>query len=137
MHVNFTIKNIYENISLAKLDPVVGIRIVSLAGDDAFSFYAAEIGPDKKVGAHYHAEGIEIYQLVEGKGVFHIGKPVGEGKTTWITSAKVKKGDCFTVQAGETHQLINDQKERLIVLFGCPKAHLSHDRTMVKGYGEM
>lgn len=98
--------------------------------------YAAELGPYKKVGAHYHVAGVEIYQIVEGNGVIHIGKPIGDGKTNWISSAKVKEGDCFTIQAGEVHQLINDQECRLIALFGCPKSHLSNDRTMVNGYGE-
>lgn len=137
MNIKFPISNIYESISSAALDPAVGIRIVPLAGDDAFSFYAAELGPHRKVAAHYHSAGLELYQIVEGNGVIHIGKPIGAGKTDWISSAKVRTGDCFAIQAGEVHQLINDQEERLIVLFGCPKSHLSHDRTIVKGYGEM
>lgn len=130
-----SIQNIYEKIQTAPLDPAVGIRVVPLVGDDAFTLFAAEIGPRKRVGAHYHAEGLEIYQIVEGRGEMHIGKPLGDGRTAWHATANVRKGDCFTIQAGEVHQLINDHDERLVALFGCAKAHLSTDRTMVQGYG--
>lgn len=130
-----SIQNIYEKIKSAPLDPAVGIRVVPLVGDDAFMLFAAEIGPRKRVGAHFHGTGLEIYQIVEGRGEMHIGKPLGDGQTHWRATALVEKGDCFTVQEGEVHQLINDHDERLIALFGCPKSHLSTDRTMVQGFG--
>jgi mannose-6-phosphate isomerase-like protein (cupin superfamily) len=130
---SISIQNIYEKIKSAPLDPAVGIRVVPLVGDDAFTLFAAEIGPRKRVGAHFHAEGLEIYQIVEGRGEMHLGKTLGDGQTEWRAVANVQKGDCFTVQAGEVHQLINDHDERLVALFGCPKSHLSTDRTMVQG----
>ena len=132
---SLNVKNIYDQIVSAPLDPAVGIRVVPLTGNDDFTFFAAEIGPRKRVGAHYHDQGAEIYQIVEGQGVIHIGKPTGEGRTNWISATAVKKGDCFTIQSGEVHQLINDNDARLVALFGCPKSHLSTDRTMVKGFG--
>ena len=135
MPAAISIQNIYEKIKSAPLDPAVGIRVVPLVGDDSFTLFAAEIGPRKRVGAHFHATGLEIYQIVEGRGDMHVGKPIGEGQTAWHAAVAVQKGDCFTVQEGEVHQLINDHDERLIALFGCPKSHLSTDRTMVKGYG--
>ena len=135
MQTQISIENIYEKIKSAPLDPAVGIRVVPLVGDDAFTLFAAEIGPHKRVGAHFHGEGLEIYQIVEGRGDMHVGKPLGDGQTEWHATARVQKGDCFTVQAGEVHQLINDHDERLIALFGCPKSHLSTDRTMVQGFG--
>jgi len=134
MQTQISIENIYEKIKSAPLDPAVGIRVVPLVGDDAFTLFAAEIGAHKRVGAHFHGTGLEIYQIVEGRGEMHIGKPLGDGQTAWYASATVQKGDCFTVQEGEVHQLINDHDERLIALFGCPKSHLSTDRTMVKGF---
>lgn len=129
-----SIQNIYEKIQSAPLDPAVGIRVVPLVGDDAFTLFAAEIGPHKRVGAHFHGTGLEIYQIVEGRGEMHLGTPLGDGQTKWHAVANVQKGDCFTVQEGEVHQLINDHDERLIALFGCPKSHLSTDRTMVQGF---
>ena len=135
MPAAISIQNIYEKIKSAPLDPAVGIRVVPLVGDDAFTLFAAEIGPRKRVGAHFHATGLEIYQIVEGRGEMHLGKPLGNGQTAWHAVANVQKGDCFTVQEGEVHQLINDHDERLIALFGCPRSHLSTDRTMVKGVG--
>lgn len=135
MQTQISIQNIYEKIKSAPLDPAVGIRVVPLVGDEAFTLFAAEIGAHKRVGAHFHAAGPEIYQIVEGRGEMHIGKPRGDGQIEWLATATVQKGDCFTVQEGEVHQLINDHDERLIALFGCPKSHLSTDRTMVKGFG--
>ena len=131
---SISIQNIYEKIQSAPLDPAVGIRVVPLVGDDAFTLFAAEIGAHKRVGAHFHATGLEIYQIVEGRGEMHLGKPLADGQTEWHAVANVQKGDCFTVQEGEVHQLINDHDERLIALFGCPKSHLSTDRTMVQGF---
>ena len=134
MQTQIAIENIYEKIKSAPLDPAVGIRVVPLVGDEAFTLFAAEIGAHKRVGAHFHAAGVEIYQIVESRGEMHIGKPLGDGQTAWHASATVQKGDCFTVGEGEVHQLINDHDERLIALFGCPKSHLSTDRTMVQGF---
>ena len=135
MQTPISIQNIFDKIKSAPLDPAVGIRVVPLVGDDSFTLFAAEIGPHKRVGAHFHGAGLEIYQIVEGRGDMHVGKPIGDGQTAWRAAAAVQKGDCFTVQEGEVHQLINDHDEPLIALFGCPKSHLSTDRTMVKGFG--
>ena len=76
----FLVNNIYKSLSKAKLDPTVGIRILHLFGDDKLSFYAAEIYPKKKVGAHYHPTGSELYQIVQGAGEIHIGKPINKNK---------------------------------------------------------
>ena len=131
---SINIQNIFEKIKSAPQDPVVGIRVVPLVGGDAFTLFAAEIGAHKRVGAHIHAAGPEIYQIVEGRGEMHTGKHLGDGQTAWHAVANVQKGDCFTVQEGEVHQLINDHDERLVALIGCSKSHLSTDWTMVAGY---
>ena len=67
--------NLYEKIENAKLDDVVGIRIAHLTGNDEFSLFGAEIAPRRKVGAHYHKSGIEMYKIVEGNGIMHTGLP--------------------------------------------------------------
>lgn len=130
------VQNLYEQLQTAPLDPAVGIRVIPLVGDDSFTLFAAEIGPRKRVGAHYHAEGLEIYQIVEGAGIMHIGQPLADGRTRWLSATPVKTGDCFMVGTGEVHQLVNLQDSSLIALFGCPRAHLSSDRFMAQGVAD-
>jgi len=128
------INNLFEKIESAKLDEAVGIRIAHLTGSEEFSFFGAEIGPLKKVGAHYHKSGLEIYQIVVGRGKMHLGIPDSDNNVKWTRSLNVTKGDCFTVNEGEVHQLINELDSKLVAIFGCPKSHLSTDRIVVKGY---
>ncbi|MFA6251540.1 MAG: cupin domain-containing protein [Candidatus Paceibacterota bacterium] len=126
---NFQIKNIFDNISKGEMDQVAGIKITHLAGGEDLSFYLAEIESHKKINAHYHADGTEIYQIFEGSGEIRISK--NENTNHWDIKKIVKKGDCFSVQEGEVHQLVNTGEEKLILLFACPKSHLSNDRTVV------
>ena len=128
--------NLYEKIENAKLDDVVGIRVAHLTGSDEFSLFGAEIAPRRKVGAHYHKSGIEIYQIVEGNGMMHTGLPDNNNNVNWHNSMRVKKGDCFTVNEGEVHQLANENDSKLIAIICCPKSHLSTDRIVVKGYDD-
>jgi mannose-6-phosphate isomerase-like protein (cupin superfamily) len=136
MNQRTIVTNLYEKIENAKLDDVVGIRVAHLTGSDEFSLFGAEIAPRRKVGAHYHKSGIEIYQIVEGNGIMHTGMPDDNNNVNWHNSMRVKKGDCFTVNEGQVHQLVNENDSKLIVIFGCPKSHLSTDRIVVKGYGD-
>ena len=126
--------NLYEKIENAKFDYVVGILIAHLTGSDEFSLFGAEIAPRRKVGAHYHKSGIEIYQIVEGNGMMHTGLPDNNNNVNWHNAMRVKKGDCFTVNEGEVHQLANENDSKLIAIICCPKSHLSTDRIVVKGY---
>lgn len=127
------VNNLYELIASAKLDPAVGIRLGHLTGSEQFSFFGAEIAPQKVLSAHYHENGEEIYQIVEGSGVMYIGGLDDVGAVAWETPFNIKKGDCFTIGAGKVHQLCNNTDEKLIVVFGCSTSHLSTDRTIVKG----
>jgi mannose-6-phosphate isomerase-like protein (cupin superfamily) len=88
------------------------------------------------VGAHYHESGIEMYKIVEGNGMMHIGLPDNNNNVNWHHSTRVKKGDCFTVNEGEVHQLVNENESILIAIVCCPKSHLSSDRVVVKGFEE-
>lgn len=134
MKQSVNLKNLYQVIRSSRLDKAVGIRIDHITGDDAFSFYGAEIGPNQKVGAHFHESGIEIYQIVEGQGTMHIGKPAGNLEVDWQESFPVRKGDCFTIDEGMAHQLDNDSDQPMILVVGCPKSHLAANRVVVKGY---
>ncbi|MBW1894389.1 MAG: hypothetical protein JRI91_11940 [Deltaproteobacteria bacterium] len=139
MNRNTIVNNLYEIIESAPLDEAVGIRLAHLTGNAEFSLFAAEKGPKKKVGAHYHKSGIETYQIVEGEGIMHLGKPdsdntVDNNTVQWTDSFNVKKGDCFTVNEGEVHQLVNTLDQKLIIVAGCSKAHVTTDRITVEGY---
>jgi len=127
------INNLYESITCAKLDPEVGIRITHLTDNEHISSYAAEINPHKKIRAHYHKSGIEIYQVIEGEGVIYTGKSDVNRNISWSPPLNLKKGDCITVHEGNIHQLFNNSDERLIVIFVCPSSHMGEDRIIVKG----
>jgi len=133
MEKSSNVKNLYQVIQSAKLDEAVGIRIDYLTGSDLFSFYGAEIAPHKKVGAHFHETGIEIYQIVHGQGRMHTGIVNEHLEVDWQASFIVQKGDCFTIEEGEVHQLDNDSDDPLLLVVGCPKSHLSINRTVVTG----
>jgi len=127
------VSNIYEALKDAKWDETVGIKIVKLTGNDSFAFYASEIDAYKRVVAHYHTEGVEVYQVIEGKGNIYIGTPKDDGEVDWKQPVSVKAGDCFTVNSPEVHQLVNISSERLVIVFACPFSHISTDRIIVKG----
>ncbi|WP_366921808.1 cupin domain-containing protein [Metallumcola ferriviriculae] len=127
------LNNIKDALLVAKRDEAVGIKIVRLTGNDTFAFYAAEIDGYKPVGAHYHTNGIEIYQIVEGQGEMYIGSPEADAHVAWRNPIVVTTGDCFTVKANQAHQLVNSRPERLIILFACPYSHISTDRIIVTG----
>jgi len=134
MKQSANLKNLYQVILSSRLDDAVGIRLDHITGDDAFSFYGAEIGPNKKVGTHFHESGMEIHQIVQGQGTMHIGRPDDNLEVDWQDSFAVQKGDCFTIEEGMAHQLDNDPDQPMILVVGCPKSHLSFNRVLVKGH---
>ena len=136
MNSSLELRNIKEALKEAKRDETVGIRITKLTGNDTVAIYAAEIDGYKRVGAHYHTEGIELYQVVEGTGSIYIGLPKSDGEVDWKEPVAVVAGDCFTVNAGEVHQLVNSSSKQLIIVFVCPYSHISTDRTVVDGFSE-
>ncbi len=127
------ITNLYRALESAETDPTVGIKVVRITGDEGFSLFGGEIEGHKKVRAHYHGQGIETYQIIEGQGIIHLGSPGQGGDVEWKEAVPVAKGDCFTVQPGQVHQLENASPEGLIALFGCPMAHLGSDRIVIQG----
>ncbi|MCX7708793.1 MAG: hypothetical protein N2484_02970 [Clostridia bacterium] len=128
--------NLYDMISSAELDPQVGIRIAHLTGDDSFSLFGAEISPYRKIAAHYHHVGPEIYQIIEGDGTMYTGKVTVAGDVDWNPPFHIKTGDCFTISEGEVHQLHNSSGHKMIVVFGCSKTHITTDRSIVNGFND-
>jgi mannose-6-phosphate isomerase-like protein (cupin superfamily) len=125
--------NLCEVLAGQELDPAVGIKVARLAGDESFSLFGAEIAAGTKLSAHYHREGIEIYYILGGSGRMSLGDRVDDSRVAWEEHFEVRAGDCFTVQAGQVHQLHNTGDAVMNALFGCSAAHLTTDRTIIGG----
>lgn len=125
-----TVTNWQDVLSGAKADPAVGIRIAPLTQNEEFGMYVTEILPNKKVNAHYHQTGVEIYSILTGLGTLytallnHINEPIK------IQTKTVAAGDFFNINPGVIHQLKNTGDKPLILVFGCPASHLSSDRVI-------
>ena len=117
----------------AVLDISVGIRIAPLtSASEEFCIFVTEILPGKKIGAHYHQKGIEIYGILQGEGTLNTADPIPEKNLCQnIKSIAVKTGDFFNINSGIAHQLKNTADEPLILIFGCPPDHLNSDRILV------
>lgn len=89
------VTNFIDLLKTAPTDPAVGIRIVKVTGDDRTGLYVAELGPYCSVTAHYHRNGIEIYQIVRGEGTMHTGVFSTGNTVIWNRSVNLKGGDCF------------------------------------------
>lgn len=122
-----------EALQKAELDPSVGIRIAPLTSKgEEFCLFVTEILPNKKIGAHYHKEGTEIYGILQGEGTLNTGIPIeNQRKCSQIKSIQVKSGDFFNINAETAHQLKNTGNDPLILIFGCPPSHLDSDRVLV------
>jgi mannose-6-phosphate isomerase-like protein (cupin superfamily) len=131
---NYLVKitNWEKALNHAKADSAVGIRIAPLTEDIYFGMYVTEILPSKKVGAHYHQEGIEVYSILSGYGILHTALPDHQNDPIDIRSKPVKAGDFFNIHPGVIHQLANTGNEPLILVFGCPASHLSSDRILTE-----
>ena len=123
-------ENILQKIESAPLDPAVGIRIALLWEDLNKSYYCSSIAPNKKIAAHYHNEGDELYFIVEGRGLMRLGYPKTTG-IEWKQEFNVCGGDFFIVPPKMVHQLINESDNNLTAIFGCDKNHLGIDRFVI------
>jgi mannose-6-phosphate isomerase-like protein (cupin superfamily) len=125
--------NLGEVLARQELDPAVGIKVARLSGDEAFSLFGAEIAAGTKLSAHYHREGIEIYYVLGGTGRMSLGDRMDDSRVVWQEGFEVRAGDCFTVRAGQVHQLQNTGTTVMNALFACPASHLNTDRTIIGG----
>jgi mannose-6-phosphate isomerase-like protein (cupin superfamily) len=79
---------------------------------------------------HYHKQGIEIYQILEGEGIMQVGD-IQNNKINWNGRLNVKQGDFFSIEESKIHQLSNGSEKSLIAVFTCPESHLGDDRFFV------
>jgi mannose-6-phosphate isomerase-like protein (cupin superfamily) len=122
------VTNWREALGNAKADATVGIRIAPLTQNASFSMYVTELPPNKKITAHYHQEGIEIYSILSGSGVLYTALVNCQNEPTCIQEKPVNAGDFFNIAPGVIHQLANPGQEPLILVFGCSDTHLTSDR---------
>jgi mannose-6-phosphate isomerase-like protein (cupin superfamily) len=103
--------------------------------ESSISIYAAELKPGKKLPAHYHHTGGEIYQVVSGEGFMETGlMESGQGDGTsvaWNASFPIKAGDVFEVPPAMVHKLSNPGIEALHLIFFTPPSHLGEDRVFL------
>ncbi|HEY9816315.1 MAG TPA: cupin domain-containing protein [Candidatus Obscuribacterales bacterium] len=123
-----------EALAKAVPDPVVGIRHEAIAGDADYRIHVAAI--PHQVGCHFHAQGSEVYEVVEGAGRLHFGQVVSAGgafEVNWETPVDVATGDRFVIPEGYAHQLRKQGEGELTILFACPDSHLDDavDRTIL------
>jgi mannose-6-phosphate isomerase-like protein (cupin superfamily) len=98
--------------------------------ESSVSIYAAELKPEKKLPAHYHHTGGEIYQVVSGEGLMETGWDEGTS-VVWTASFPIKAGDVFEVPPAMVHKLCNPGIEALRLIFFTPPSHLGEDRVFV------
>ena len=130
------IKDWQSALAEAKTDEEVGISLGFLGGDDTLHVYAIAIPPSQSVNAHYHPEGVEIYQILEGKGKIKSGYPRADQTVDWLEAKVVKAGDFLTIPAGTVHQLQNDSGERLILIVTCSPSNLQDNRVVTRKEGD-
>jgi mannose-6-phosphate isomerase-like protein (cupin superfamily) len=98
--------------------------------DGTMAVYIAELQGGKKLSAHYHNEGDEIYQILDGEGTIEIGELSGDG-VIWKDRLEVKAGDVFNVAPKKVHRLSNQSTENLRLVFFTAASHLGDDRTFI------
>lgn len=110
----------------AEEDSAVGISIKEMIQGNGLHAYATAIDEGEKVGCHCHHQGDEWYIILSGKGTIFTSE-VREGVLSKISEHTFMKGSIFCILPGTAHQLRAETKVELIFL--CPPAHLSFDRT--------
>jgi mannose-6-phosphate isomerase-like protein (cupin superfamily) len=123
--------NMYRCIENAVPDPLVGIRIIRVTGDDAMGLYIAEPDPENRITAHFHTHGNEIYCILRVNGRIHTGQPGNRETVTRDTPVDLAGGDSFTVPEGMVHSLENTGRGPLLFHVCTPSSHTGKDRIIV------
>jgi mannose-6-phosphate isomerase-like protein (cupin superfamily) len=132
MKTTLKITNWEHELTHAIYDGAVGISLASLAGNGLFTSYVTEILPHSFIAAHYHPEGIEIYQILTGNGVMKTGIVLRDTTIKWNQPAEVQSGDFFTIHPGTVHRLENNSSENLILIVTCSPSNLTDNRVVVE-----
>jgi Mannose-6-phosphate isomerase len=125
------VANLFRCLETAVTDPLVGIRITRVTGDDEMGMYIAELEPKRRVTAHFHPHGSEIYCILRGNARIHTGRPGTRETVTWDDPADLDEGDSFTVPEGTVHSLENTGPMPVLFLALAPSSHIGNDRVIV------
>ncbi len=126
------ISNWQDELKNAVPDKAVGISLASLAGNELFTSYVTEILPHSFVAAHYHPEGVEIYQILSGRGMMKTGSVFSNNIIKWEQPTIVQSGDFFTILPEMVHRLENNSSEKLILIVTCSPSNLTYNRVVVE-----
>ena len=121
--------NIDASFKKLEQDEKSDIRILELIKGGT-SFFIAELKPGKKLPAHYHNEGSEIYHVLAGKGKMELGTLSGE-EVLWQKGLEITPNDILEVKPSTVHRLANDGDENLRIVFITPPSHLGDDRIFI------
>lgn len=121
--------NLNEMFGSLKQDEKSDIQIKKVT-NGAVAVFVAELKAGKKLAAHYHNEGDEIYQIMEGEGMIEIGELSASG-VIWKRSCDVKAGDVFEVAPKMIHRLSNNSANNLRLIFFTPSTHLGENRVFI------
>ncbi len=121
--------NIHECFNDLVQDEKSDIQILKMIGSE-MSLIIAELKPEKKLGAHYHTVGSEIYHVLEGEGAMEIGLLV-DGEYKFQENCLLKAGDVFEILPNVVHRLVNTSKNTLKFVFLTPSPHLTEDRIFI------
>lgn len=108
-------------------DDSVGISIQNLIRRKEQDAYATVIEAGNKVGCHSHHEGDEWYIILSGTGYIFTAEVKG-GLLAPASKTPFERGSIFCISPETAHQLVAHTRVELIFL--CPPAHLTQDRTV-------
>lgn len=120
------INNCFNSLQQDEQSDIQTLRIV----DGEPSFILAALKPKRKLGAHYHTKGQEIYHVLEGQGNMEIGI-LADGQVQWAESCVLNAGDVFTVLPNMVHRLSNTGETTLKLVFLTSPTHLNEDRFFI------
>lgn len=131
---SLNIVNWHSALKNSVIDPTVGIKRVPLVGDSILMMGVAELQPGRKVKAHSHSKGVEIFHIIKGEGEICTGFQEDE-TVIWNNPIKIKGGDVFSIEPGVIHQLSNaSYKQSLFLMFSCPLSHICTDIVTVDDF---
>ncbi len=122
------IRNLHQLSGSLVKDEKSDIQVLRLT-DDVMSIYLARLTAGRKLPAHYHSHGREVYQILAGDGRFEMGE-LKEYGVQWTVNRVVGAGDIFEVPEGAVHRLTGGDEDLQLIFFTSP-AHLGDDRTFI------
>lgn len=94
------------------------------------SLLIAELKAGKKLPAHYHTKGGEIYQVISGKGCIELGQLSEDNRIEWNETFDLQAGDILEIEPLVVHRLLGGSED-LRLIFITPPSHLGEDRIFV------